>query len=406
MRILITAVGKRTEHWMSLFTALTDQPAIEVTAFAADVSRITAQAFTDMAKRQERFRYQLVPHLLGEDHSGHMASVMFRPGSAKRVRAERPDVVHIIGEAAYVSTQQAIRMCNRYWPGVPITLYAAQNVVMRFPFPFPVLERRSYRAIGHAFPITPSALHVLRAKGYRGPATIVPLGVDTDRFRPSTEPKAHPFTVGFVGRLEPHKGIADLLRATELLDCNLLLVGDGSLRDMVEKAEANRPGQVQLKRWVDHTQLPWLLSRMHAVALPSMEIVQRNVVPWIGIPLREQFGRVLVEAMACGVPVVGSDTGDIPHVIGPSGLVFPTGDVGALADCLRQIRDDPALAHRLTVSGRSRACEEFSWRGIADTLIGVWQHLTATDPGLPSSSSPHARTTPSAMDASVEGGSE
>lgn len=400
MRILITAVGKRTEHWMSLFTALTDRPDVEVTVYAADVSHLTRQALQELTRRQERFRYRLVPHLLGEDRSGHMASVVFRPGSAGHVRAERPDIVHIIGEAAYLSTQQAIALRNRHWPGVPVTLYAAQNVVMRFPFPFPLLERRSYRSISHAFPITPSALHVLRAKGYRGAATIVPLGVDPDRFRPGTEPKAHPFTVGFVGRLEPHKGIADLLRAAERLECNLLLVGDGSLRGTVERAAAARPDHVQLKRWVDHTQLPWLLSRMHVVALPSVEVVQRNVVPWIGIPLREQFGRVLVEAMACGVPVVGSDTGDIPHVIGDSGLVFPAGDVGALTECLRRIRDDPALARRLAADGRSRACREFSWRGIADTLVGVWQRL-ADPPG-----SPETGSTLATGDAHAEGGSK
>ncbi|MEV5508446.1 glycosyltransferase family 4 protein [Streptomyces orinoci] len=399
MRILITAVGKRTEHWTSLFTELTDRPGTEVTVLAADISPITVRALGELSRQHENFRFQVVPHLIGEERSGHMASVLFGPGAGRRVRSKRPDIVHIIGEAAYLSTWQAIRMRDRRWPGTPATLYAAQNIVMRFPFPFPLLERESYRSISHAFPITPSALGVLRAKGYRGPATVIPLGVDTDHFRPAAGPRTHPFTAGFVGRLEPHKGIGDLLRVTELLDCRLLLVGDGSLRGLVEKAQADRPGKVRLQRWVDHGELPRLLSQMHVVVLPSREVVQRNVVPWVGIPLREQFGRVLVEAMACGVPVVGSDTGDIPHVIGTSGLVYPAGDTAALAECLWRLRDDPALVARLSLSGRTRACQEFSWRGIADALLAVWRGLTATGNApapAPTAASPLERTEPSA----------
>lgn len=373
MHILITAVGKRTEHWSSLFAALGDRPDVDLTLLAADVSRLAAQELTRLAARKERFRFHLAPHLLSEDRTGHMASVLFRPGSGRFVKRERPDVVHIIGEAAYLSTRQVIWLRNRRWPSAPITLYAAQNVVTRFPFPFPLLEQSAYRSIAHALPITPTALQVLRTKGYRGPATIVPLGVDTDVFQPCGSPEPGHFTIGFVGRLEPHKGISSLLRARELLNCRLLVVGDGSLRGEVEQAAARHPGHIELTAWADHSRLPALLSRMDALVLPSMEIVQRNLVPWIGIPLREQFGRVLVEAMACGVPVVGSDTGDIPHVIGPSGLVFPAGDAAALADRLARIRDKPDHARQLAASGRGRAIDEFSWGNIADTLCRTWR---------------------------------
>ncbi|MDJ0341175.1 glycosyltransferase family 4 protein [Streptomyces sp. H10-C2] len=395
MHILITAVGKRTEHWGRLFAALSDRPDVELTVLAADVSRLAEQELTRLAAGRERFRFHLAPHLLSEDRTGHMASVVFRPGSGRLVRNEQPDVIHIIGEAAYLSTRQAIRLRNRYWPHVPITLYAAQNVVTRFPFPFPLLEQHAFRTITHALPITPTALQVLRTKGYHGPATIVPLGVDTDVFQPAPPPQPGPFTVGFVGRLEPHKGISALLRARELLDCRLLVVGDGSLRGEIEQAAVRYPDRIELREWADHAELPSLLARMDALALPSMEVIQRNLVPWIGIPLREQFGRVLVEAMACGIPVVGSAIGDIPYVIGSAGLVFPAGDAPALADRLARIRDNPDQARQLAAAGRRRASAEFSWRHIADTLCCTWRQLTddaaaARRPMVPSSSPAHA----------------
>jgi glycosyltransferase involved in cell wall biosynthesis len=386
MHILITAVGKRTEHWISLFAALADQPDVRVTVCAADVSTLTVPGLERLRRQCERFRFHLVPHHLGEDRTGHMASVLFGRGVGPRLRDERPDVIHIIGEAAYLSTLQVIRLRDRYWPDRPVTLYAAQNIVMRFPFPFPFFEGRAYRTIAHAFPITPAALQVLRAKGYQGPATIVPLGVDTNAFTPLPAGQPHPFTVGFVGRLESHKGIDDLVRAAETLGCHLLVVGDGSLRGTIERASARRPGRVHWVPWADHTELPRLLAGMDVLALPALEVVQRHVVPWIGIPLREQFGRVLVEAMASGTPVVGSDVGEIPHVIGPAGLIFPAGDVTALVGCLSRIRDDATLARSLTDSGLRRARDEFAWTRIAATLCQVWRELCETAGNLSRSS--------------------
>ncbi|WP_329110904.1 glycosyltransferase [Micromonospora sp. NBC_01699] len=378
MHVLITAAGKRTEHWTELFAALCDRPETTLTVLAADVSAPTHRGLDRLARQRPNLRYHLVPHLLGEDRTGHMASVLFRPGAGRLLGGRQPDVVHVIGEAAYLTTWQAIRMRQRHWPGTPITLYAAQNIVMRFPVPFPRLERQAYDTVDHAFPITPAALGVLRAKGYRGPATIIPLGVDTALFRPrpTPRPQARRFTVGFVGRLEPHKGVRDLLRAVELLDCDLLAVGGGSLHPEIERLAARRPGRVTLAGWTDHADLPRLLSRMDVLVLPSIEVIQRNLVRWIGIPLREQFGRVLVEAMACGVPVVGSDVGEIPYVIGAAGLTYPAGDVVALADRLAGLRDNPDLARRLAAEGVSRATSEFSWAGTAERMCRVWQELT------------------------------
>ncbi|MEB3369997.1 glycosyltransferase family 4 protein [Saccharopolyspora mangrovi] len=378
MHVLTTVVGQRTEHWIDLLTTLIDQTGIELTLCAADVSPLAAQSLAELDRGRERFHFHHLPHVLGEGRTGHMASALFRPGSLRTLRQVRPDVLHVIGEAAYLSTFQALHLRNRHWPTTPITLYAAQNTMMRLPFPFPSLEQYAYRTVAHAFPITPAALELLRVKGYQGPASIVPLGVDTTAFQPTPAVGSRPFSVGFVGRLEPHKGIRDLLHGSELLDCDLIVVGEGSLRKEVERAAARRPGRIRLYSWLDHGELPSILARMDALVLPSLEVVQRNVVPWIGIPLREQFGRVLVEAMACGVPVVGSDVGEIPYVVESAGLIYPAGEVSAMACRLAQIRDDPDLARRLGATGRSRAEKQFAWAEIAKTMHHTWQELAVT----------------------------
>jgi len=379
VRVLVVTVGKRAEHWEGFFAALADRDDVDVTVQAADVSRLAGERLAELARRSPRFRFRLAQHWIGEDATGHMASVLFRPGSWRELRDAKPDVVHVIGEAAYLSTYQAIRFRNRFWPGVPLTLYAAQNVVTRFPWPFPRLERYAYANTALALPITPAALAVLRAKGFRGAAEIVPLGVDLSRFRPPAQPPPAPFTVGFVGRLEPHKGLYELLAARDRLDCRLLVVGDGSLRGSLAAEAARRPDRIEVLPWVSQDELPALLGRVHALAVPSVEVVQRNVLPWVGVPLREQFGRVLVEAMACGVPVVASEVGEIPYVLGASGLLVPPTAPVALADALAFLRDRPEHAAELARAGVRRAAL-FDWRRIADDVYAAWKTASTSAP--------------------------
>ncbi|MER7167441.1 glycosyltransferase family 4 protein [Micromonospora sp. NPDC000207] len=394
MHVLTTVVGSRTEHWCDLFDVLCERPGLRLTVLAADVSPATRRDFDRLSRRHPHFHPRVVAHRIGEGRSGHMASVMFRRLGSAELPGEPPDVVHLIGEAAYLSTWQVLRRCRRRWPGVPTTLYAAQNVVTRFPMPFPLLEQAAYRAVDVILPITPTARDVLRAKGYRGDTRIVPLGVDTRRFRPPADAgRSGRFTVGFVGRFEPHKGVLELLRAAEIADCDVLLVGDGSLTPDVDRAARRRPGRIRRHAWVGHDDLPALLGGMNALALPSVEVVQRNVLPWVGVPLREQFGRVLVEAMACGVPVVASDVGEIPYVVGDAGLIFGAGDVAALADRLVRLRDEPGLADDLSARGLHRVDTEFTWERVADQLCEVWGALSTH--GAPTG--PLADDVPAAM---------
>lgn len=381
MHVLTTAVGERTEHWTSLFRAISKKPDIKLSLFVSDVTDATCDALTALESEQpESFTWRSLPRAFSEGATGHMASVVFGRGSGQAFRAERPDVVHVIGEASYLSTWQVRKFRNRYWPSVPMTLYAAQNVVMKFPPPFPAIERGTYGEVTEAFPITPAALSVLRKKGYAGPASLIPLGVDTTHFKPLRESHRQSdsadFTVGFVGRLETHKGVADLLTAVQLVGCRAIFVGDGSLKADIEAAAAASSGRIQLLGWTDHADLPSIMDRFDCLVLPSIEIVQRNLLPWIGIPLREQFGRVLVEAMACGVPVIGSDVGEIPYVIGDAGLTYKAGDASALMSAIRSLRDDAALLNKCAARGLARATREFAWDHVADLMVDRWRQLS------------------------------
>jgi len=86
---------------------------------------------------------------------------------------------------------------------------------------------------------------------------------------------------------------------------------------------------------------------------------------------------VLVEAMACGVPVVGSDSGEIPHVIGEAGLIFPEGDVVALRERLASLQGDAELRKELGRRGRQRVLARYTQAQVAIATFRVYQKMVA-----------------------------
>jgi glycosyltransferase involved in cell wall biosynthesis len=90
----------------------------------------------------------------------------------------------------------------------------------------------------------------------------------------------------------------------------------------------------------------------------------------------EQFGRVLIEAMASGVAVVGSDVGEIPHVIGDAGHIFPEGEVSTLAEVLTKLVGSPDQRRDLGARGRARVLERFTQEQVAAETVAVYRRLT------------------------------
>jgi glycosyltransferase involved in cell wall biosynthesis len=109
---------------------------------------------------------------------------------------------------------------------------------------------------------------------------------------------------------------------------------------------------------VPSTGIFYAYRRMDVLVLPS-----RTTHKW-----KEQFGRVLVEAMASSTPVIGSDSGEIPNVIGDAGLVYPEGDARALAHEITRIRKDEDLHHELVAKGLERVRNYYTWTRIAEML--------------------------------------
>jgi len=176
------------------------------------------------------------------------------------------------------------------------------------------------------------------------------------------------YVIGFVGRLSPEKGIDYLLRAVsglvkEGLDVSALIVGDGELAAAL-KQEANR---LQITDRVTFTgnrsDTPLLYSAMDVFVLPSQQ---------------EAFPMVLLEAMACGVPIVATRVGDVAEIVEPgvSGLLVDTRDAAALQSAIARILSDEALARRMSAAAQARAVDRFSSSAMAKQYLAIYERIT------------------------------
>lgn len=314
----------------------------------------------------------IVPALLNGHHHFHR----YR-GLSKIVAQFRPDFIHIDEEHYSWVTDQAVQIAKRL--KIPTVFFTWQNLFKAYPWPFSAIEKRVFGYVSGAIAGNHEALEVLRRKGFQKPVAVIPqFGVDP-RFSPEVLPSLplpagweRNFVIGYVGRLIAEKGLDDLLAAVARVmakrdDVRLVLVGTGPWQS-VGQAQAVLRGidaRVQWVPWVRSDEMPGTMVRFKTLVLPS-----RTGTRW-----KEQFGRVLTEAMASGVPVVGSNSGEIPEVIGEAGRVFPEGDDEALAEALLELHDDSDLWHRLRSKGIERVRAHFTQEVIAHKTLAVYASL-------------------------------
>ncbi len=297
------------------------------------------------------------------------------PSLPRELDAIRPQIVHIDEEPYNLATWQALRQARRL--GAKALFFSWQNIRRAYPPPFNWGEGWTLRNADYALAGSDAAAAVLRAKGFAGPLAVIPqFGTSPELFQPAAMRLPHPFTIGYIGRIVPEKGVEILLRAAAQLDGDwrMRLVGGGSARDEMESlARSLGIGEkVAFLGQLTSTDLPAEYHKLDALVLPSL--TRPN---W-----KEQFGRVLVEAMAAGVPVIGSDSGAIPGVIDDGGLIVPEGDVEALAAALRDLRVQPARRAALAEKGRARFLAHFTHERIAEATVAVYRelmHLAKTD---------------------------
>ena len=297
--------------------------------------------------------------------NGHY-HIHYYPQLGRLLDRVKPDILHIDEEPFNLATWLAVRQAERR--GIPAVFYSWQNIEQRFPPPFSLLEADVLRRAAGGLAGNHAALEILRRKGCTAPMEVVfQFGTDPDLFRPRADGAANEvFTIGFVGRLVPQKGLSVLLEALAGLDdaWQLEVLGNGPERQDSEET-ARRLGigeRVRFRGQVPSTEVPRHVACFDLLVGPSLTMPR-----W-----KEQYGRMLVEAMSCEVPVIGSDSGEIPAVVGEAGLITPEGDALALRAAIARLRDDPAERRRLGRMGRRRVLERYTQAAVAAQTVVLY----------------------------------
>lgn len=211
------------------------------------------------------------------------------------------------------------------------------------------------------------------------PSNLAPLDLNTLQIGIATKPDD--FVVGFAGRIVEQKGWQVLLQAVARLPATfkVAFAGCGDQSGELERLalEVDLRGRVAVAGSLPKDQLWRFYRAVDCVAVPSMTRPK-----W-----KEQFGGVLADAMAVGVPIIGSDSGAIPEVIGSAGLIVPEGNVQSLSQAIEQLAASPETLRRLSLQGRLRYDNEFSMSAYADKVaqgVGL-QRSDAVTPSVAAS---------------------
>lgn len=300
---------------------------------------------------------------------------------AALLRRLKADVVHTHHFSPLLHTLPAMRLA-----GVTRRVHTEHSYQYLEP-------RRDYRrvlrvigAMTHAFVVVARSMHAFYKEHVRvgeKRLQVIPNGVDTDLFTPSRKSveqrrralgvPAQAYLVGTAGRFFPEKDYGTLLRgfagiAVTNPDAHLAMIGDGPERGSLEALAASFGDDIAMRihflGW--RTDLPDLLPLLDTFVLSSRSE---------GLPL------VALEALACGVPLVGTPVGDLPDVVSDgtmqAGFLFPIGDHGSLTQALAALADDTARA-RFAKAGRSRVLQRYSQAAMVNSYTRAYHGLEVT----------------------------
>lgn len=373
----------------SVYKALTEKYDVDVHLVIPRALRIGGKLRLSRPSHYQSFQTTFL------DSNGKSGRLLRLRGLAKLIRRYSPTHLLVDSDPASFLVRDVVHAARRIQP--KIWAMTAENLERNYlreaaagakrgsPYAATaglvahVLWRSNLPSIDHVFTFSTDGTKAMSKLGFAGRITKIPAGVDAALFYPYDADKTSAIrhrlglrskTIAYFGRLSPEKGIdclVDALADLRGLPWQLLL-------DRFAMYETEYGGAVLQRirslgivdRMVSfdavHEEMPDYMNAADVVILPSIATPK-----W-----KEQYGRVIPEAMACGRIVVGSDSGAIPEVLGNAGFLFKSGDSSALAAVLRSILARPEQElERTRRYARERALSHLS----IDQQAGVWAEM-------------------------------
>ncbi len=285
----------------------------------------------------------------------------------------RPDVVHVHSELWGRLVTQALR------GRAPVVAHGAENIGLdcggrvESRLRTIVAKRNAVRLAGYVS-WNEAGIRIARSAGLPqgAPVGVAPAVVPDPADMigaASPRPAGGPVRVGFVGRLVPEKGVQWLVAALDgVPDVRLVVIGNGPYEDEIRRQVTRRGVDTVFVGAVEPQQVPALLGGLDVVVVPSLARPG-----WV-----EQFGRVVCEAMLVGIPVITSDSGALPEVVGEGGIVVRELDHEGLHAALAALAADPRERARIGARGRAWALARLAPAAAARSIADVWEKVAVS----------------------------
>lgn len=339
--------------------------------------------FSNLLGRYKKFRFQkdydpdykiIIKKVVFAGKSLH-----FYPSLWKTLSEINPDIIHVIEEPWTLCMLQVVLWKKIFKSKTKIVFTTFENLSKKHNHIYDKrIEDFTLRDSDLAIVLDEAMKKILISKGFKKEIKIVPgfaLGVDTEVYKKLNisklrkELSLNKFTIGYSGRFQKEKGVQTLLKAVARLkkDFNLLLLGWGQYRPEIESLakELGLSGKIRI---IDE--------KLGGKVVSYLNCIDLLVVPSLTTPeWKEQFGRVVPEAMICEIPVITSDSGSLPYITGDAGLVFKEGDADDLKNKIELIMNDKKLREKLIKKGLERARKYFDSKKIAYNTYKVYKEM-------------------------------
>jgi len=296
------------------------------------------------------------------------------------------DIIYT-ADITWIFTYQAAMMKQKF--GKRIIALEWENIPFAYEEDEQVREMKRFnrQMVDHFVAVTERAKDALIIEGVpEDKITVIPMGIDVNRFRPDDEARwrlRKEFGIGieervvlFTGRMVWEKGIYDLLYAAKLVTqeesvkdvhFRFVVIGKGSESSGI-KSRVEELGVGSVVTFIEG----YPYHRMHEM----YNMADIFVLPSISTRTwKEQFGMVLIEAMACGLPVISTLSGSIPEVVGDAGILVQSNDPRGLFTAIMKLLKDDTLNKELSIKGRERAINEFDSQKIAHKFNLLFEEL-------------------------------
>ncbi|MBU1078231.1 MAG: glycosyltransferase family 4 protein [Spirochaetes bacterium] len=310
-------------------------------------------------------------HYLDVKRPGNMKKYTYK-GLLSVLKKIQPDIIHIDEEPWFYVAFQIIFLAKYFLKKKPkIVLFTWENIYKKFSPRYRFIERFNLKNCDTIIAGNREASGIVKRKRAGCPVHILPLvGVDLKDYS-SSKIRSKKVRIGFIGRLVREKGILLLLSAFFRLTVKnktLTIIGQGPLlkdiRDIIKKSGHSK--EVSVLTGVKHHQVPALFKKMDILVLPSC-----STRAW-----KEQFGHVLIEAMAGRVALLGSSSGAIPEVIRDAGMIFKENNVNDLYKKLDQLVRKKKLRNMYSKKGHERVQKHYTNEVLAEETLKIYNNIS------------------------------